>query len=330
MRGTSLFIGAPSVEPKPLGLAVGLAALGFAIRLAADPLLGEDDTYIAFYPLVTVAALFLGPAPAALVTGLGAISGYVWFGRPEGDEDLGAEHLTPLALFVVSSVLTIVLLVKMRRAMAWQASARREAEALATDHAVLFGEMNARVTNHLQLIAGLLQLHARNDRGPTSRAFEEASAHTLLISKLHRDVAGDGQPLDFRPLVRRLVDSAAPPPNPRIEISPGELWLRPDQATSAAVVLLERLRAHQAARTDGSLRINLRTESHQARIELVASSDRPLRRSPLPRLHFIEAMVEQLGGRFQQRQTAFGSTETLAFPLDPPATDQISSQATLH
>lgn len=318
------------VEPRALCLAICLAVLGFAARYAVDPLLGDGDTYVVFYPLVAIAGLFLGPVPAGLVTGLLAISGYAWFDHRHAAGSLNSEDWTPLLLFLVSSVVMTALLAKVRSAMSLHADARRQAEALAADHAVLFGEMNARVANHLQLIAGLLQLHARDEQSPTGRAFEEASAHTLLISKLHREIAGDGRPLDFGPLARRLVDAAAVGPRLKVEISRGELWLRPDQATSAAVVLLERLRAHQAVVDDARLTINLRAEDRQARIELICRGGKRAIGRTLPPLHFIEAMVEQLGGRFQQRETECSSIDTLAFPLDPPARDHSPSPVTLH
>lgn len=318
-------------EPRALALGVALAAAGFAVRLAVDPLLGEEDTYIVFYPVVAIAAFFLGSFPAALVAVLSAIIGFGWFDHREMVGSPRSEHWTPLLVFLASSAVIVGLAAKMRQATFVQTSAKRQAEVLATDYAILFGEMNARVTNHLQLIAGLLQVHARHETSLTGRAFEEASAHTLVISKLHRDLAGDGRPMDFGPLARRLVEAAGLPPGLQVDVAPGELWLLPEQATAAAVVLLEQLRAHQAAGKPTCLQLNLRSKEQHAQIELVASSNeqRP-DWAPPPRLHFVEAMVEQLGGRFQQRETASGSTGTLAFPLAPPDADHPASAVTLH
>jgi two-component sensor histidine kinase len=192
---------------------------------------------------------------------------------------------------------------------------------LAASHTELFRNLNERVTNHLQLVAALLQLQARDERDKTmARALAEASARTLLISRVHRGLSGQTiQTLDFDAFARQLADAAlAAQANSAVQvvIEPSGTRLGLDEATSVAIVLLECLQARLQMPAPAMLRVGLRRDAGRARLTVAEFSAFG---GPPPegdrRLYLIEAMVEQLGGRFSSKAGPEQIVSELVFPV---------------
>jgi two-component sensor histidine kinase len=298
--------------------ASGLVLAGFAARLALEPLFGASHTYTAFYSVVILAAYFLGAGPSILAAVLSAGVAYWCFAFPQLQWKDDLSTLTSMFFFAFTSAVSIFFITGLARALAALAEARARAERLAKSHAELFGELNERVSNHLQLVAALLQLQARDERDQSlSRALAEASARTLLISRVHRSVAGEAdKTLDFDAFAQQLVEAtlaAGGNPLVRVRIDPQGAQLPLDQATSVAVVLLECVNARLKLNTPAELRVRLRSDDMQTTLEVSEDSDEPLggielRRAP------IEAMVEQLGGRFSHKADPGRAVSQLVFP----------------
>lgn len=313
----------PTAARHPLaGYATALALVlaGFAARLALAPVFGDNHTYTVFYPVVILAAYFLGAGPAIGAAMLSAALAYWCFAVPVLAWKSDFTTLAPVMFFGFTAAVSIYFITGMARALEDLAVARGRAEGLARSHAELFGELNERVTNHLQLVAALLQLQARDEADqPLARALAEASARTLLISRVHRSVAGEAdKTLDFDTFARQLLDAtlaARGHPPVRVEVADEGLRLPLDQATSVAIVLLECLNARLDLNTPARLQVRLRGDSREATLEVsedfaaaggLAGLD--LKRHP------IEAMVEQLGGRFSFRNDAGRAISSLVFP----------------
>lgn len=307
------------------GSALLLLLAGFLARLALQPVFGANHTYTAFYPGVIVAAYFLGAGPAIMTASLSAAVAYWCFAKPEFAFKSDFAVLTSMVFFAFTSAVSIYFITGMRKALADLADARRRAETLAASHSELFHNLNERVTNHLQLVAALLQLQARDERDQTmARALAEASARTLLISRAHRSLGGQiERTLDFDAFARQLADaalSARAHPEVQVVIEPLGAQLAPDEATSVAIVLLECLQARLQAATPAMLRIGLRRDAGQARLtvaETTTEGDAPAG-SDL-RLYLIEAVVEQLGGRFSSRASDQEIVSELVFPVGEAA-----------
>jgi two-component sensor histidine kinase len=305
------------------GVAIVLAAL--LARLALQPLFGADHVFTVFYPGVIVAASVLGARPAVLTAVLSAGLGCWAFAWKENREALAA-----LLAFGITSSLSIQLIAGLRRALSDQTVARRRAEELAASHAELFRNLNERVTNHLQLVAALLQLQARDERDVTmARALAEASARTLLITRAHRSLDGEMErTLDFDAFARQLSDSAlAAQGNSavRVMIEPCGAQLGVDEATSVAIVLLECLQARLQVNAPTTMRVGLRREAGRTQLMVAeAGSDDEAPVEAERRLYLIEAMVEQLGGRFSSRTGAGEIVSELVFPA-PGATVAVAA-----
>lgn len=305
--------------------ALGLTLVGLAARYGLQPLFGESHVYTAFYPVVLLAAYAFGAGPAAVAAFVSAALGYWCFDAPVYSAKFEADSLTSLGFFVLTASATIFLIHGLAKAVAATRDAQARAEQSAQAHAALFGELNARLTHHLQLVAALLQLQARDEPDAAVRkALGEAAARTMLISKTHRCIAGEGgELLDFDTFARQLLDatlSGRANPLLRIELEQGGLWLSAEQATSVAIVLLECLNARLSTDDPGVMRIGLRGHRGMGHLR-ITEIERPMDRvtpagSGPVALSLIEAMVEQLRGRFSSGSAAEGHVSELTFPLE--------------
>ncbi|WP_395443886.1 hypothetical protein [Caulobacter sp. UC70_42] len=163
----------------------------------------------------------------------------------------------------------------------------------------------------------------------------EASARTMLISKTHRSLAGEaGELLDFDAFARQLLDatlSARKHPPVRIEFEDGGLWLSSEQATSVAIVLLECLNLRLAGEDPGLMRIALRGDKGMGKLRITeVESDLPSVAVARGSVSLIEAMVEQLRGRFSSRTHDEGRVSELTFPLEAGAYGFRAGPATVH
>ena len=88
-------------------VAVVASGLAFAIRIAADPLIGSASPFLFFTPAVMVAAWFGGIGPAILATVVGAAFGDYFFLRTLGETIL--QQSDRVAMFLLVSGLIIML-----------------------------------------------------------------------------------------------------------------------------------------------------------------------------------------------------------------------------
>lgn len=223
--------------------AVGLFLGGVALRLVLDPILSGSLGMAVFYPAVILSAYWMGARPAALtaVLSTGAVLAFQ-------SASAGSIALTPVSwviigLFVGASALIIYLMSSIRARLSQVAEQSARAEALTLSQAGLFRDHAERVTNHLQLIAAILEFRAEGEDKPdAARLLTNAASRTLLISRMHREFAG-GQvrTVDFAAFARRLAQASDP--GRAVEVRGDGLHLPPEQATGLGLVLLDRLNA---------------------------------------------------------------------------------------
>jgi K+-sensing histidine kinase KdpD len=322
------------------GLAIAAVALGFAARTALAPAFGGFHPYSTFLPVVILTAYVLGRGPAALALGLSAVLGYAWFAAPEhGWSDIHA--LASLGFFVGSGGVAAVLISALVRALDTLAAALARAETLAQSHAELFRELNERMTNHMQLVAGLLQLHAlRETDEALSRAFANASEKSLQISRAHRELPGRARELvDFKAFAERLARTAAAPDGPTVEVTGARLMATAPQATSLGVVLLECLNTHARQGGGGGLRVEVGGDAALTLLTVsVTPPGRALQIRALHEAYFLRAMIEQLGGVMAIRmegpqpvmELRLPGAERLVETPERPVAAPVETAVTLH
>jgi two-component sensor histidine kinase len=100
----------------------------------------------------------------------------------------------------------------------------------------------------------------------------------------------------------------------KVDLEPTGVSLPPDHATSVAIVLLERLQARLQDASPATLKVGLRAVAQEARLTVTETGVEAGRISEL-RPYLVEAMVEQLGGRYSCKADADGVVTELAFPM---------------
>lgn len=313
----------------PYAAAIGLVLAAFIVRWAIHPSFGYSHAYSAFAPMILITAYMFGARPALLAAVMSFGLGFTFFASPAPWFGLNVRTLASLGMFAMTIGVGIYFITGMGRALRELAVERSRVQGLADSHAELFRELNERVTNHLQLVAAVLQLQARTEHNrAVSSALAEASGRTLEISKVHRSLTSDqNEPLDFQTFAAQLLKNtleARGQSTTGIVLDATGVRLTPDQATSVGLVLLECLNSGMGA-ADGSLRIHMRGDDKEVRLEVCRSlaGDGPYTQPASP--YLVTAMVEQLSGRFTERSDADGSTWELVFPRCPTPPNPLTS-----
>jgi two-component sensor histidine kinase len=309
----------------PYAAAAGLVGAAFIVRWAIHPSFGYTHAYSAFVPMILITAYLFGARPALVAWALSFVLGLTFFASPAPWFGANVRTLASLGMFVMTVGVAIYFIDGMGRALRDLAVERARAQALADSHAELFRELNERVTNHLQLVAAVLQLQARTEQNrAVSSALAEASGRTLEISRVHRSLTNDqNEALDFQSFAAQLLKNtleARGQSTSGIILDAAGVRLTPDQATSVGLVILECINNGLGGSAEGSLRIHMRGDDKEVRLEVCRGvDDGPFNRPASP--YLVTAMVEQLSGRFTERSDADGATWELVFPRIPTARD---------
>jgi hypothetical protein len=290
-----------------------LFLVALAVRMAIDPIISGGYGLTAFYPAVILAAYWMGARPAILTAVLSTVAVLVFQAQRSGWAPIDARGWVTLVFFVGTSALAIYLLSAIRRRLSDLSIQHHRTEALVLSQAGLFRDHAERVTNHLQLIAAILEFRADGENEPeAARVLTNAASRTLLISRMHREFAGaPDRTIDFPAFARRLAqatDAERP-----VAIRGEALELPLEQATGLGLVLLDRLNASR-----GPVAVDIRREADDVALSLaVEDSSLP---SSARELMLLDAVAIQLHGRMNFERDGDLSILRLSFPmgLQPP------------
>lgn len=304
------------------GCAAALVAAGFAARALLQPALGTGHIYLCFYPAVILTAHLLGARPATAAAVLSGALGYWFFSQPAFTLKTELGPYVPLLFFAASSALAIYILSHLRGSLSYLGEALGRSEGLSRSQAELFRDHARRVGDHLQLVAALLQLHGRYDSETSaSRALNNAASRTLLISRMHRDFAGQTHgAIQFEAFARGLAEAALAVREDRelrVAVDADGVELPLEQATALGLVLLEAVRAREATSAPGTLRVSLREGAGEYVFRVVEFGSAAAAATPRDR-ELLEALTDQLGGRLVLAADAHGFAWQVAFPSAPP------------
>lgn len=99
----------PPAPGKSIAIGLGLAGLGFGLRLALTPLVGNALPVILFYPFVMIASIWGGTVAGLLVMGLcGAGAGLLW---------LSASTNTTTLIAYCAACLSVIVMARLFRAL---------------------------------------------------------------------------------------------------------------------------------------------------------------------------------------------------------------------
>lgn len=237
----------PVASHRPiLGTVVtlGLVAAAWLLRDLADPLLPPGFPYLTFFPAVIVTSFLFGVrlgSVSAILCGLIAWYFYI----PPAGFGLANGTAIALALYVIVVTTDLALVHWMQTANRQLAAERAMNGALADTRELLFRELQHRVSNNLQVAAGLLTMQKRHiaDIG-AKLAIDEAAARLALIGRISRqlyDPVGVAQPLlpFLTELCASVIEASGRDDVTLTGAGDASLRLVPDAAVPTALIVAE-------------------------------------------------------------------------------------------
>lgn len=238
----------PIARDRPIvGLITMLAivAVAWLLRTESDPLLPSGFPYVTFFPAVIVTSFLFGIRLGCVAALLCGVLAWYFFIPPVGSFALtsGAGFALGFYVFVVATDLALVHW--MQIANRQLARERETNRSLADTRELLFRELQHRVSNNLQVAAGLLTLQRRDVTDAGARgALNEAAARLALIGRISRqlyDPSGAAQLLVpfLCELCRSVVDASGRDDLTLTISGDDRLQLQPDAAIPTALIVAE-------------------------------------------------------------------------------------------
>lgn len=329
-RQAVAWLGAQAKRPLPAITALILTALAVRGLLT---LLGANHAYSIFYPVVLLTSYAFGARRAAGAAAVAGGLGLVFFADAFPRLDAA---LVGLVLFACNCTAIIAVVSALTRTLGELKSAQGRAEDLANTHADMFREVNARITHHLRLVAGVLALQARGEpEAEIAAGLRKAAERSLQIARGHAELAGERELAHFPAVCERIVAAllaSLGEPADRVRVEAIEdFTLSQEAATSLAAALLECLTRLLGLRPRGAIEVRLTRREGLVAAE-VASGD-PEVAEPLRSLadgYLLRAVVEQLGANLVLRTGGRRTALELGFEHPGPSSAPALLRETLH
>jgi two-component sensor histidine kinase len=322
----------PIARDRPVsGAAVTLiiVAAALAVRMMTDRLLPPGFPYVTFFPAVIVTSFLFGVRLGILSAMLCGLLAWYFFIPPA--HSFALTHGTAFALaFYVFVVGTDLALVHWMQVANRQLAQERElSRSLADTRELLFRELQHRVSNNLQVAAGLLSLQKRTLDDPKGKAaLDEATRRLALIGRISRqiyDPSGLAQPLlPFLDDLCQGVIDASGRDDLALEVKgDDQLRLHPDAAIPTALVVAEavanaiehgfrdgrigRIAVDVSLRSGGGATVTVQDDGHGLPDGFVQGENTSLG------LRIATTLASGQGGRFHLEQRS-GALATLTLP----------------
>lgn len=238
----------PVARDRPiLGLlaTIAIVAVAWAARTMADPLLPPGFPYVTFFPAVIVTSFLFGTRLGSVSAILCGLLAWYFFIPPHHSFVLTGATGFALVFYVFVVATDLPLVHWMQTANRQLARERERSQSLALTRELLFRELQHRVSNNLQVAAGLLSMQKRRLADADAKAaLDEASGRISLIGRISRqlyDTSGAAQPLlSFLGVLCRDVIEASGRDDLTLTMQGDErLLLQPDAAVPTALVVAE-------------------------------------------------------------------------------------------
>ena len=244
---------------------------------------------------------------------IGGMLSWYCFIAPRHTFMLTATSGVGLCLFTLTAIIPVVLVHWMQRANKALTVERVTSERLAATRELLFRELQHRVSNNLQVVAGLLALQKRRVHDKDARAALDESARRLtVIGRISRqlyDPSGDSR--DLAGFLERLSEDVIDASGRgdlicAVSCAPG-MTLTPDHAVPLALIVAEAVaNAIEHGLSDRTGRIDIvvqRTDAHMLSIEVrddggTLPADFLLAAQDSLGLSIATMLARQIGGTF--------------------------------
>jgi len=314
-----------------LVVAVAATAIATAARWLIVNVLPSGFPYLTYFPVVIIGAFLLGSRAGLIIAALSGLAAWYWF-IPPGGFVLGEGTLVALLFYAFITGTDLALVHWMQRANR-QLIVQREANAhLARTRELLFRELQHRVSNNLQMVAGLLTIQRRQlkDEGARS-ALDEAVRRLAVVGRVSRqlyDPAGADQPLEsfLDQLARDVIETSTTSPIQHRVSGTAQVSIAPEAAIPLALVVTESIANAIEHGFDGQedCRLEIRLdETSEGRLAVEIEDngrglpdDFSLKASDSLGLKIATMLAGQLGGEFSLKAAPIrGTLARLELPL---------------
>lgn len=222
-----------------------IVLVAWGLRLVADPLLPSGFPYVTFFPAVIITSFLFGVRLGSVSALLCGLLAWYSFILPFRSFALTQGGAFALGFYVFVVAIDLALVHSMQNANRHLAREREMNRSLAETRELLFRELQHRVSNNLQVAAGLLTLQRRDTpHADAKAALDEAARRLGLIGRISRqlyDPSGAAQPLmPFLDELGRSVIEASGRKDVVLTLTGNAtLRLHPDAAIPTALIVAE-------------------------------------------------------------------------------------------
>lgn len=215
------------------------------IRHAANATLPPGFPFLTFFPVVILVSVLFGARYGAASAAVSGVLAWYYFIPPAATFKIDAGSLTAMAFYTLVVITDVMIIHWLQRANGNLAAERERSAALARTRALLFDELQHRISNNLQAVAGLLSLQRRRLTDPqAAAALAEASQRVALIGRISRrlydsDENGKGLAAFLTALLDDVVEANGRSDVARRVNCPADLRLSTEQALPVALVVAE-------------------------------------------------------------------------------------------
>lgn len=181
-----LFADAPAIAAA---ITLGFVALSTIVRFVLDPVLPPGFPFITFFPSIFIVGSLLGPRWGMVSAVLCGLIAAYYFIPPAHSFVLKEGGMVAMTFYVFVAGVHMALVYWMIRANRRLVGERARSEQLARTRALLFDELQHRVSNNIQVAASLLALQRRGITDPTARtALDESARRLAIIGQISRSI----------------------------------------------------------------------------------------------------------------------------------------------
>lgn len=319
----------PWVERLPLAggkpwqayAAIGAILLvAFVARVALMPVVPVGSPFITFFPAVLLIGFLFGARRGMVAAAASVALAAVFFMANPSAPGYFATAVPSAVLFAILASFNLAVFHWMQSANAKLRAERARSAALAETRETLFRELQHRVSNNLQIAAGLLALQTKHVEGERARAaLEEAARRLGVIGRISRQLyESDGGMRNLHALLEPLcgdVVEMSGRSGLTIHVHAAEdIQLAPEAALPLALVVAEAvanaIEHGLAGRETGTIEVTIGRDGAGA-LAIEVSDDGcglpegfDLATSSSLGLGIARTFAEQLGGRFELERGA--------------------------
>ena len=190
-----------------IAVAVAVTSVATGLRWLLDGSLPPGFPFLTYFPVVIGTAFLLGSRAGAFTAVLSGLASWYWFVPPPETFHLSFNAGVAMLFYVFITATEVALVHWMQSSNRSLVLARETNARLAETRALLFRELQHRVSNNLQMVSALLTVQRRSIDDPRAKAaLEEASRRLSTVGRISRQLYDPaGGSLELRPFLDQLT-----------------------------------------------------------------------------------------------------------------------------